>query len=326
MNRGLDGFPRSEPVTGVNRAGQGRLTLVTADPVPAADQTAQTTIYYTPYVGELVPIYTTLWRMKVFSELSLALDSDSGHTGYHQSGKNFDLFVVRDAAGKLSLGTGPAWTSDTARGTGAGTTELQRVNGLRTNKNSMALRLGSAAASVVNVAAGQGTYAGTMRASANGQTEDSLAKRFLWNTESRVPRPMKVLESTDSWTYSTTTWRQKNNSTANQLALVRGLNEDNVFATANIFMSSSTATYRIGGVSIGLDSTTVFDTNCLPVRIQGNSSFALAGTSTYFGLPGLGYHFLASLEHGGGTDTQTHYGDNGADGFIQSGIQGEVTA
>src|SRR5262245_18934383 len=75
-------------------APQGRLTLVSGTPVLTSDQTAKTTIYYTPYVGSVAPFWDgTSWELASIAELSLALDSSSGHTGYHQSGKNFDLFV-----------------------------------------------------------------------------------------------------------------------------------------------------------------------------------------------------------------------------------------
>jgi hypothetical protein len=36
---------------------QGRLTLASATPVMSSTQSAKTTIYYTPYIGNLVPIY-----------------------------------------------------------------------------------------------------------------------------------------------------------------------------------------------------------------------------------------------------------------------------
>ena len=50
-------------------------------------------------------------------------------------------------SGAVTLGTGPAWNTTTpgssARGTGAGTTELQRQNGLWANKNVITLRNGA---------------------------------------------------------------------------------------------------------------------------------------------------------------------------------------
>ena len=52
---------------------QGRLTLQTATPVMTTTQSAKTTIFYTPYVGNLVPLYDgTNMNMTTFAELSVA--------------------------------------------------------------------------------------------------------------------------------------------------------------------------------------------------------------------------------------------------------------
>ena len=54
-------------------APQGRLTLQTATPVMTTTQSAKTTIFYTPYVGNQVPIYNgTSMVMTTFAELSVA--------------------------------------------------------------------------------------------------------------------------------------------------------------------------------------------------------------------------------------------------------------
>ena len=153
---------------------QGRLTLTSALPVLTADVTAATTIYYTPYRGTSVPLYDgSAWSNNELAEISLALDSTSGHTGYHQSGKTFDLFVFDDA-GTKRLGSGPAWSSDSSRGTGAGTTELTLRNGLLVNANSITARFGASSGNIVSVAANKATYVGSFRASADGQTQFKL--------------------------------------------------------------------------------------------------------------------------------------------------------
>lgn len=305
----------------------GRLTLESGVAVPVTDQLAKTSVYYTPHVGVLAPVYDGAdFGMHAYTQLTQALDSDSGHTGYHQSGKNFDLFVVNDA-GTLRLGTGPAWTSDTARGTGAGTTEIERKNGLWTNKVSMTLRWGSSSGNTITVAANQGTYVGTMRASANGQCEDSLAKRFLWNAYHRVPRAMRVVETTDSWTYSSSTWRQMNNSVANQLAMVSGMDEDAVKAITAAYAATSSAVVINVFNGIGLDVVNAFTGRPGNNVFNSNFSGVAVFQASYFGVPGLGYHFLAALEQGSGTaSTETFYGDAGQPLNFQLGIHGEVQA
>ncbi|MGH2375683.1 MAG: hypothetical protein ACRDIC_19710 [bacterium] len=307
-------------------AATGRLTLETLVAVSASNQLAKTSVFYTPYTGERVSIFNgTKWLTFVFSEITLVLDPDPVHTGFHQSGKNFDLFVANDA-GTRRLGTGPAWSSDTARGTGAGTTELERKNGIWTNKVSMSLRWGSASGNTITVTANQGTYVGTMRASANGQCEDSFANRFVWNAYNRVKRAMRVFDATDSWTYSTAAFRQKNGSTANQLQMVRGLNEDSVSAVNQSIASSSTATLRSVRTGIGLDSTTAFAVGSAAAQANVSDTILNTSPSFYEDLPGLGSHFLAALEFGAGTDTQTWAGDSGLPLLLITGIFGSIMA
>lgn len=301
----------------------GRLTLTSATPVTTSDVTAATSVYYALAEHDKISIYfggnSRLWRQYTFAELTLALDSDSGHTGYHQSGKNFDLFVINDA-GTLRLGTGPAWSSDTARGTGAGTTELARKNGVWTNAVTITIRFGSGPDDTVSIATNKATYVGTMRASANGQTEDSAAKRFVWNLYNRRVRLMKVVEGTDTWTYSTASYRQANASAANQLAYVVGMNEDAVEAEVSAMVENDTATARVAKVGIGVDSATVQGATTYDTIEVTQVTQSLG--ARFIGYPGLGYHFLAWLERGDGNDVQTWSGDEG--GAAQTGIFGRV--
>ena len=139
---------------------QGRLTLVSGTPVMAADETAQTTVYYTPYKGDLLSIPNGTKNVTfAFSEISLALVSN------HLADTLYDVFVFLDPADNttIRLGTGPAWATTTAgsgaRGSGAGTTQLSRLNGLWTNTVAITLRNGSSTYSVALKAA---LYVGTI--------------------------------------------------------------------------------------------------------------------------------------------------------------------
>ena len=234
---------------------QGRLTLTSAVPVLTADATAATTIYYTPYRGTSVPLYDgSAWSNNELAEISLALDSSSGHTGYHQSGKTFDLFVFDDA-GTKRLGSGPAWSSDSSRGTGAGTTELTLRNGLLVNANSITARFGASSGNTVSVAANKATYVGSFRASADGQTQFKLgtisssaaaAAINVWNAYNRRSIKTKSGTTTDTWTYNSTTPRLPNGE-AIQASVLQGWLEEpvsaNYHARANTTASSSSS-YR----------------------------------------------------------------------------------
>ena len=305
---------------------QHRLSLTTAVPVTVSDVTAATTLYMTPDKGNgIVNFDGTYWDVVAQSELSLAFSSNNAHTNYHQSGKNFDVWYFDDG-GTKRIGTGAAWTNDTTRADA-----LVRLNGVYVNNATIAaMRFGSASGNTVSVSANRATWLGTIRMSADGQCEDSLAKRFVWNAYNRRPRAMRVLEATDSWTYTSTTVRQTNNSTANQLAFVRGLDEDAAKAWTHAEATTSDTTKHTIATSIGLDSTSAFAAGSFPAFVQiinsTNGPQLGAPTAHYEGFPGLGYHYLAWQEKGGGSGTVTWYGDNGAPSATQNGIFGEVFA
>jgi hypothetical protein len=99
---------------------QGYLTLTSGVPVIAATVTAATAVYYTPVIGNLIPIYDgSRFNTVTFSELTLTLNSN------HTANNIYDVFVFKDA-GVTTIGTGPAWNTSAAasgaRGTGAGPT------------------------------------------------------------------------------------------------------------------------------------------------------------------------------------------------------------
>ena len=268
----------------------GRLTLTSGTSVTTADVTAAGTIYYTPHIHDLIALYDgSAWQDTVFTEKSLALTATSG--------KNYDVYGYL-SGGALALELSAAWTNDTTRATA-----LTTQDGVYVKSGAVTRR-----------------YLGTIRASAANKTEDSAAKRFVWNSCWRVPRPMKVVEATNSWNYTTATWRQSNANTANQLDYVCGLALDSVQATAYSINTGTTpnSTY----LGIGVDSTTTPD---MPTYLGTGLAVGLMHPSTYNGIPGLGRHFLAWLEYSEAAGTTTWYGDNGGT-LLQAGITGWVMA
>lgn len=295
----------------------GRLTLTSVTPVLGANTTAAGTVYYTPYVHSTVWLYNgALFIPHRTSELSLALDSNSGHTGYQQSGKLFDFFVT-DNAGTITLGTGPAWSSSSARGTGAGTTELQRVNGIWTNKVSMTLRIGSLVGDTITVAANQGTYVGTMYATANGQTGMNFNPTAaaggtanilgLFNAYNRVPMMALSRDSTASWSYASTTWRASNNNANNSISFVDGLGE--VRAQAHFIISVNTSS--AGGMLLGVNMNSTSATPSPQQTATRDSSNVATNDGTSMPalfLPILGYNTLTAMEASLDTNSNTLYG------------------
>lgn len=282
-------------VDGALAIADGRLTLTTAVPVTVSDVTAATTLYYTPYQGNRIALYDgTQWGVYSFAELSIAVPATTSQM--------YDVFAYSNA-GVVALEV-LAWTNDTTRATA-----LTLQDGV-----------------LVKTGATTRRYIGSFRTTGTiGQTEDSKAKRYVWNMYNRRSRFMQVLESTDSWTYTTDTWRQANGAAANQLDMVRGLDEDMAWAEARAIVSNSTGGSGVlMRTGVGLDSTTAF-TGTADTVADSAAGVALCPKGQYTGMPGIGRHYLSWLEKSTATGTTTWLGDSGGLN-LQSGIQGEVWA
>ena len=307
----------------------GRLTLTTLTPVLAAAVTAATTIFYTPYFNDVLPIYdgTTLQASST-AQLTMSLDNS-----VPVSSTNSDGFAVNDA-GTRRIGTGPAWTSNTARGAGAGTTELSRKDGIWTNANIISsVRYGSLAVSAVAV--NTATYLGTFRTTATpGQTEQSFArapslggtedKLYLWNLYNRVVITTIVMDATDSWTYTgNSVWRSSDNSATMRVSFVRGLNEDGVEAVFNGACDGTAPALPADGASgIGLDATNAYTGLVGYLGLASLPSGNLTPIIAFYqGYPGLGYHFLQAIEFtSSAAQATTFFGDGGVPSFVQTGL------
>lgn len=276
---------------------EGRLTLTTGLPVTTADVSAAASVYFTPYKGNRVALYDgTNWALYTFTELTLALGTIS-------SGKPYDVFLYNNT-GTLTLEL-LAWTNDTTRATA-----LTTQNGV-----------------LVKTGATTRRYLGTFYTTSTTTTEDSYAKRFLWNYYNRVKRAMRVFDPANTWTYSTAAWRQANGNTANQLACVIGVAEVLVEATCRAGVSNSNAGVVVG-VSIAPDAVTdpaVAETQLFACVTTPVAGYVVNPAATYSGYPAAGYRIFIWQEFSAATITTTWYGDNGgASVGPNSGIMGSV--
>ena len=293
----------------------GRLTLTSNTPVMTADVTGASTIYYADYINDLVPLYNgTNWTEYALSgQVSLALDSNSAHTGYQQSGKLFDL-VVNDNSGTPQLCTGPAWTSSTAR---ASAIALQ--NGIWTNSGSWTLKCDTTS-STYTCAANECTYVGTMYATANGQTglnchplaaaggtASYIAFANIYNT---VPINCISQDSTHPWTYSTSTWRAADNSSSNSVSAIDPLG---MYSARGSYLTSgaNTGLGQCAYVGLARNSTTTqnfsgFD--CGPTNTTANN---IAPFIAYGGwAPLRGYNSYYAVEYVSSGTASFNAGDN----------------
>lgn len=246
---------------------EGRLTTESGVPVSTTDRTAQSTLYFTPYRGNRVSLYSGgAWSSVAFAEVSLAL---TGLT----VGRPYDVWLYNNA-GTPALEV-LAWTNDTTRAT------------------ALALQDG------ISVKTGDATrrLVGTIYTSGATTIEDSARKRYLWNAMNRVRRPMLATESALSWNYNTVAFRIANANAANQLDYVTGDATSLVEADVMVVMNYTTAT-TVAIAGIGIDSDTVNSAT----RYSGSQVHALPSAQMtpaqafYSGTPGLGRHTLRWLE------------------------------
>lgn len=296
------------------------LTLASGDAHPASDQSAKSTVYLTPDRGNMVPYAiadtvsgATLGSITI-AELSLALDSSSGHTGYHQNGGVYDVWTYTDpTTGDIKLATGPKWTDVTTRGY-----SISQNRGIWSNVASIQLRFGTNSGDLITVPASCAILHGAFECTADGQTSDTVLKRLLDNVYNWAPRHMAAYEPADSWTYSTFAFQLMNANANNTLRYLHCLPGRAVEAETAQPVSSNVAISIFVGV--GLDSTTAHGADSM--SLYDTAFTTITGKrARYQGKPGVGTHTLSPLEHGGGSNTQTWYGDGGAPTKVRAGIQ-----
>jgi hypothetical protein len=167
-------------------------------------------------------------------------------------------------------------------------------------------------------------WLGTIRASGTNTTEDSVVKRFVWNTYNRVERGLFKTEATATWTYSTFTFQQTRAQAANRIEVVVG--HASSLIDINALSLATVATNGQGvGAGIGEDSTTAGAAGMLGMFCNQTAAFIIAATATLRKIVPLGYHAYNWLEIGNGSGTQTFRGDGGApNGWQVPGLSGSV--
>lgn len=281
-----------------------RLTLTTGVPVTTADVTAATTIYLSPYRGNRIALFNAAGLATTYTtaEISIAVPATTATM--------YDVFCFSNAGvPALEL---LAWTNVTTRATAV----VLTTTGVYTKSADLTRRyLGSFLTTTVS-----------------GQTEDSAAKRNVWNMYNRVGRSLIRKESTASWTWATGSWHQANAAAANQVGFVIGIAEVLVDATVTGAATQAAISMVNAGVALGLDSTTVpsglWSVNA--ALDQGGVIASALVTGFYREYPAVGSHFLAWLEFGN-TNTLTYYGNGtptagsgGGSPTVQSGITGRI--
>lgn len=243
----------------------GRLSLTTATPVTTADVTGATTLYYVPYVGRMISLYDgERWMPVVYTEKSITLVGTT-------ASKPYDVFGYL-SAGTLALEL-LVWTNGTTRATALAYQDGRLV------KSGAATRL----------------YLGTIYVnSSGGQTDDSAAKRNVWNYYNRMMRYIYTYEATNH-TYATASFRLWNNSTTNNnREFTIGVAENSV--TIGLYVSGATFdTAHPWYVGVSYDATNAtLDT---PARVSSTVATLMELGATINHVPGIGNHYYAVVEY-----------------------------
>ena len=293
----------------------GRLTLSSGQPVMTSNVTAAGSIYYDTFADNQCPVYngTTMVPLTIASdEISMGLSSTNV-----LAGNVYDVWAVNNA-GSLALGVGPAWTSSTARGTGAGTSQVTFQNGIRTNAVSLTHVYGGAAGTTDYgpVSANQATLLGSFYANANGKLDMNFmpagasggTNNFLClsNAYNRIEYSASCYDSKASWTYASTSWRQADASTANQINMLDCIGTSLIDASYQCGCTTSTG----GGLQIGINRGT---TSAPPIQAlayaPGGSSVSNVGPiAAGVFPPALGLQAILACEVAYSAAAQTFYG------------------
>lgn len=275
------------------QACQFRLTLESGVPVSTSDQSAKTTLYCTPYGGNRIDLYNstkTAWERLTSNEMSITLVGLTAATMY-------DVFVYSNSGTPTLELT--AWSSATVRATGY------------TLQDGVPVKSGTPTRRLV----------GSIYINATGgQSDDTLAKRYVSNLYNRKRRPLKKT-TTGSWTYTTATLRQANADATNQLDVVNCIDEDMVEATVSTSAHNSTSSV-MATVAVGLDSTSAAATGSVgpDENISAGGNNPLGIFARFVGHVGIGRHRLVWLERSTASGTTTWDGTGGTG--TDTGLQG----
>ena len=287
----------------------GRLTPTSGTPVITTDATAQTAIYYTPYTGSTVPIYSSSFTQQTFAELTLTLVSA------HALNTLYDVFAFNNS-GVVTLVTGPAWTASTAgsssRGAGAGTTQISRISGIWVNTVSMTGRNGS---TTYSIPANTATYLGTILIDGTaGQVSCYVSvgqnRKFgVWNAYNRKTINLQISDPTGSpWLYTSATIRQSNGAAGNKATVLCGLQEE-VINGQFIQLVSVGGTSSFAYHGFGVDSTTTFSGVVAPAAANAAAQTTFISNSAYYSSTVLGISNWNTCE--AGTTSSNFYGTSG---------------
>lgn len=280
----------------LNVAPQGRVTLTSATPVMASSVAGATTVYYTPAVGNMVPIYDgTNMVPTVFTELSQATTDTTKSPAAVAATKIYDLFVWDDS-GTIRCTRGPAWTNATTRGY-----TFTEVDGILLNTSAI----------TNGPAASRGTWVGTIASNASSTIDyifgtsgsgGVAARLMVWNVYNRVNVGTNVIDSASYTDTSATIKQFHSGGTGMQVEFVVGAQVDAVkwdIAT-EVVVSAVSGAFTIIGV--GYDTITAFSGQRARLQNPTAVSFPFGLNQSGVLTPAIGTHTVAMIQQSDGSN------------------------
>lgn len=289
---------------------QGYLTPVSNTPIITGDAASQTTVYYTPLLGNWAVVHngTALVPYQMSGQLTLALTSSQAANGI------YDVYLAFNS-GTPVIGTGPSWASGTggsvsagscARGTGTGGAALTRLNGVLVNAASMSLIWNTGSGNTtITVPANQGVFLGSILIDGSaGQVtcHRGYGASRVWgisNAYNRRPTYLKTGVSSSTWTSTGSTIRPANNDSTVTVRVFNCLPEepvDTILQWASNGSGVQGATARLG---IGFNRTNGMDgvggTTGNNVN-NGQGAAYGSGGGSYMAAPFLGIANITEVE------------------------------
>lgn len=208
-------------------------------------------------------------------------------------------------------GTHSASNFTTARGTGAGTTELELLNGLWVNKNDI----------TNGPLARRGLYVGSILTDGNSQANwhtggvgagGTAAILGVWNAFNRMDVRGFIGDNANTWAWAAASYRPANGSPTIRATVVQGLREEFLTADYKVYRNDGGSS---GFIGIGYNSTANWSGR---PGYMGATSVTLEGSAWHATQP-FGAGYATPLERGDGTNVGTFFGDNGGV-LLQSGM------
>ena len=274
------GVKWTEPQT-TNAIIDGRLTLTSGTPV-TGDVSGAGTVYYTPYLGNKIALYSgSIWEIVEFSELSLTL---AGLT----VGKNYDIWIYNNSGTATMDST--VWTNDTTRATAV------------VYQDGVLVKSGDATR----------RFVGTVRVDGGNVTYDSTIYRYLYNQYNKVRKKSITYNTTANWSYTSgIAIREYNNGTGQQRGnfIYGGVApiEYDIGGYNYAKVTSGTPTMYSG---VSLNSTTGFD--CIWATAGSNYYIRVSPTGIFN--PLIGFNYITQTEYCSGGNV-IYYANSSYFGF-----------